>query len=58
MSDGDLRTRAASRWRRNVDSRYQRTSADQCVRYLIGVCDLNNHIVVSPRVRREVVKVA
>ena len=39
-----------------MDSRYQRTSADQCVRYLIGVCDMNNHIVVSPRVRGEVVK--
>ena len=39
-----------------VDWQYQRTSADQCVRYLTGVRDVNNHIVVSPTVRREVVK--
>src|SRR5579864_8124310 len=27
---------------------YQRKSADQCVRYLAGVKDVNNHIVVTP----------
>lgn len=31
-----------------VDWQYQRKSADQCVRYLAGVKDVNNHIVVTP----------
>ena len=40
----------------NVDWQYQRASADQGVRYLTGVRDVNNHIVVSPQVHRDVVK--
>lgn len=39
-----------------VDWQYQRVSADEGVRYLTGVRDVNNHIVVSPRVHRDVVK--
>lgn len=39
-----------------VDWQYQRASAADGVRYLTGVRDVNNHIVVNPRVRREVVK--
>jgi osmotically-inducible protein OsmY len=39
-----------------VDWHYQRASAAEGVRYLTGVKDVNNHIVVNPRVRREVVK--
>jgi len=31
-----------------VDWQYQRKSADQCIRYLAGVKDVNNHIVVRP----------
>jgi len=31
-----------------VDWQYQRKSADQSVRYLAGVKDVNNHIVVEP----------
>ena len=31
-----------------VDWQYQRKSADQCVRYLAGVKDVNNHVVVRP----------
>ena len=31
-----------------VDWQYQRKSAGDCVRYLAGVRDVNNHIVVSP----------
>jgi osmotically-inducible protein OsmY len=31
-----------------VDWNYQRKSADQCVRYLAGVKDVNDHIVVTP----------
>lgn len=39
-----------------VDWQYQRKSADQCVRYLAGVRDVNNHIVVEPRADRMAVK--
>jgi len=31
-----------------VDWQFQRKSADQCIRYLAGVRDVNNHIVVTP----------
>ncbi len=31
-----------------VDWQFQRKSADQCIRYLAGVRDVNNHIVVIP----------
>ena len=39
-----------------LDWQYQRTSADQCVRYLAGVKDVNDHIVVRPAARRGTVK--
>ena len=39
-----------------VDWQYQRASAAEGVRYLTGVQDVNNHIVVHPRVRRDAVK--
>jgi len=39
-----------------VDWNYQRKSADQCVRYLAGVKDVNNHIVVTPGADRIAVK--
>jgi osmotically-inducible protein OsmY len=35
---------------------YQRQSADHCVRYLAGVKDVNNHIVVRPVAERAAVK--
>lgn len=31
-----------------VDWQYERKAADRCVRYLAGVQDVNNHIVVKP----------
>ena len=37
-----------------VEWQHQRAAADRCVRYLAGVRDLNNHIVVHPEVRRDV----
>jgi osmotically-inducible protein OsmY len=39
-----------------VDWQYQRKSADKCIRYLAGVKDVNNHIVVKPSANRGVVK--
>ena len=39
-----------------VDWNYQRKSADQCVRYLAGVKNVNNHIVVTPGADRVAVK--
>ena len=39
-----------------VDWQYQRKSADQCVRYLAGVKDVNNHIVVTPGADRIAVR--
>lgn len=39
-----------------VDWQYQRRSADRCVRYLAGVKDVNNHIVVTPTADQVVVK--
>lgn len=39
-----------------VDWQYQRKSADKCVRYLAGVKDVNNHIVVMPGADRIAVK--
>jgi osmotically-inducible protein OsmY len=39
-----------------VDWQYQRKSADQCVRYLAGVKDVNNHIVVQPQADQAAVK--
>jgi len=39
-----------------VDWQYQRHSADKCVRYLAGVRDVNNHIVVEPRADQIAVK--
>jgi len=39
-----------------VDWQYQRASAAEGVRSLTGVRDVNNHIAVNPRIRREVVK--
>jgi len=39
-----------------VDWQYQRKSAEQCVRYLAGVKDVNNHIVVKPSVNRIAVR--
>lgn len=39
-----------------VDWNGQRKSADQCVRYLAGVKDVNNHIVVTPGADRIAVK--
>lgn len=39
-----------------VDWQYQRKAAGQCVRYLAGVRDVNNHIVVTPRPDRIAVK--
>jgi len=35
---------------------YQRKSADQCVRYLAGVKDVNNHIVVESHADQAVIK--
>jgi osmotically-inducible protein OsmY len=40
----------------SVDWHYQRKSADACVRYLAGVKDLNNHIVVKPAADRSTVQ--
>jgi osmotically-inducible protein OsmY len=40
-----------------VDWNYQRKSADKCVRYLAGVKDVNNHIVVTPLADQIAVKV-
>ena len=39
-----------------VDWNYQRKSADQSVRYLAGVRDVNNHIVVTPGADQTAVK--
>ena len=39
-----------------VDWQYQRRSADQSIRYLAGVKDVNNHIVVKPSANRVAVK--
>lgn len=39
-----------------VDWQYQRRSADKGVRYLAGVRDVNNHIVVEPRADQVAVK--
>ncbi len=39
-----------------VDWQYQRKSADKCVRYLAGVKDVNNHIIVRPSADRVAVK--
>ncbi len=39
-----------------VDWQFQRNSVDHCVRYLAGVKDVNNHIVVKPAADRAVVK--
>lgn len=39
-----------------VDWQYQRKSAVQCVRYLAGVKDVNNHIVIAPTADRVAVK--
>jgi len=39
-----------------VDWQYQRKSASQCVRYLAGVKDVNNHIVVKPSINRLAVR--
>ena len=35
---------------------YQRKSADQCVRYLAGVKDVNNHIIVESHADQAVIK--
>ena len=40
----------------NVDWQYQRKAAGKCVRYLAGVRDANNHIVVKPRANQVAVK--
>jgi len=40
----------------NVDWQFQRKSADQCIRYLSGVRDVNNHIVVTPGADRVAVR--
>jgi len=40
----------------SVDWQYQRHSADKCVRYLAGVRDVNNHVVVEPRADQIAVK--
>lgn len=39
-----------------VNWHYQRQSADRSVRYLAGVRDVNNHIVVEPRAEQVAVK--
>ena len=39
-----------------LDSQQQRKSAEQCVRHLAGVKDVNNHIVIKPGVNRMAVK--
>lgn len=39
-----------------VNWNYQRLSADRSVRYLAGVRDVNNHIVVHPRTEQRAVK--
>lgn len=39
-----------------LDSQQQRKSAEQCVRSLAGVKDVNNHIVIKPGVNRIAVK--
>lgn len=39
-----------------VDYQFQRHSADHSVRYLAGVKDVNNHIVVKPHADRRLVK--
>ena len=39
-----------------VDWQYQRKSADQCVRYLAGVRDVNNHIFVESHADRAAIK--
>jgi len=39
-----------------VNWNYQRQSADRSVRYLAGVRDVNNHIVVQPRAEQVAVK--
>lgn len=39
-----------------VDWQYQRKAAGKCVRYLAGVRDVNNHIVVKPRAEQVAVK--
>jgi len=39
-----------------VDWQYQRRAADHCVRYLAGVKDVNNHIVVRPAANKVAVK--
>ncbi|HYL38726.1 MAG TPA: BON domain-containing protein [Bryobacteraceae bacterium] len=39
-----------------VDWQYQRKSASKCVRYLDGVKDVNNHIVVRPNADQVAVK--
>jgi osmotically-inducible protein OsmY len=39
-----------------VNWNYQRQSADRCVRYLAGVKDVNNHVVVRPVAERAAVK--
>lgn len=39
-----------------VDSQAQRKSAEQCIRCLEGVTDVNNHIVIRPGVNRIAVK--
>ncbi len=40
----------------SVDWQFQRRSADQCVRYLKGVRDVNNHVVVTPSANQVAVK--
>jgi osmotically-inducible protein OsmY len=40
----------------SVDWQYQRRAAGKCVRYLAGVRDVNNHIVVQPRADQAAVK--
>ena len=39
-----------------VDWQYQRKAAGKCVRYLAGVRDVNNHVVVRPRADQVAVK--
>jgi len=39
-----------------VDWQYQRKSADQCVGYLAGVRDVNNHIIVQPHANQAAIK--
>jgi len=39
-----------------VDWQYERKAADRCVRYLAGVKDVNNHIVVKPSADKIAVK--